>query len=433
MHFEGLSRLGLLGITSFGDVVQKANTGQLINNVNFTTSITATPVVGTCTPDGQFIYDRTADGTVYARRLKVGEGCQGTSGANPTINQHNADGSTTVTDPYGNVTTIPPAVNQSSGLPGPITVIYDFDANADASSSDPAMIGKSLQVGPFVIPLGARRTTLHWHGQMPADWQSFIIPELAHDCSNCLFTSMEDATEGHVLGTLRDFFTNLPDKVNKDLVTRPAVYFPAPRVTNDPQSKVPTLKVSLPDQPIAVVSRPDRGDEQWGMYMVILPMDPSYPWDSSTNPYVLTFYWVKQPKGVWDWIKRIAGDIVDVLESVVKAACQLLPVASKTPNPYVLAGAVALQLSGECDAAPCPGGLVYDPVDKLCACPVGFTYDSVNKTCAPMISSSVLPSWAWIGLAVVGGFVLLTIYKEHNTPHKPVAPQTKKHELPAAT
>lgn len=414
MHFAGLNRLGLLGISSFGaGPITRAGSP-------ISTGTITTPTVGSCTADHQFIYDVDPSGAVYARRLKVGEVCGSSSNTNLTTNVHNADGSTTVTDPDGTVHTIPPAVNQSSGVPGPIVVLYDFDQNEDASSSSPNAAHEALVVGPFQIPLGARRVTLHWSGLLPQDWINFIVPELAHDCSNCLFTSMENATAGHPFGTLVDFFgAALPAMVNKDLVTRPEAT--AVLINNKPMLEI---KISLPDQPIAVVTRPDN-QEVWGMFMVILPEDPSYPWDSTTNPYLLTFYWRKQPQGVWDWIKRIVGDIIqvvgDAVDAIAGAACQLLPVAAKVPSPYVMAGAVLLQLSGACNNT-CPPMMTYNAADKVCACVLGYTYDATSKTCIPMPATGI-PSWMWIGLGLLGVGVLVIAYrKQHPEPHKALAP-----------
>jgi hypothetical protein len=422
MHIAGLDKLGLLGIGSFG-ALPTAKTSLFQTQAIQTQQ----PTAGSCTPDGQFIWDALPDGTLYTRRLRAGEACQGTAGSNPTINQHNADGSTTVTEPDGTVHVIPPSTNQDNHVPGPITVIYDFDTSADASSSDPNAAHQLLQVGPFNIPLGARSVTLHWDGLLPQEWRDFISPELAHDCSNCVFTSLEDATPGHPMGTLRDFFGDtLPTQVNKDLVTIPGVYAGLTKGT-----PVPTLKISLPDQPIAVVSRPDRSDELWGMFMVVLPKDPSYPWDSTTNPYRLTFYWRKQPTGVWDWIKHIVGVIVnavgDVISGLVDVACQVLPIANKIPNVYAQAGAVVLQLSGACTPS-CPTGMTFNAAAKVCACPVGMTYDSVSKTCVAMASSTV-PTWVWIGLAVVGAVVVFTYTTQKPASHKRLPHHPTPHAL----
>lgn len=110
MHFAGLDRLGLLGITSFGDTSSKASAITAASQHVAITNSANAPTVGSCTPDGQFIYDRASDGSIFTRRLKVGEVCTSTSGTNPTIVVHNEDTSLTITSPDGTVTQIPPTV-----------------------------------------------------------------------------------------------------------------------------------------------------------------------------------------------------------------------------------------------------------------------------------------------------------------------------------
>lgn len=115
MHFAGLGQLGLLGIQSFGAVKNTGIIDSITKGASLTTNLNPNgPIVGTCTPDGQFIYDKTTDGSIFTRRLRVGETCQGTSGANPTIRSHNTDGSVTVTNPDGSTYTIPPVVSSTN-------------------------------------------------------------------------------------------------------------------------------------------------------------------------------------------------------------------------------------------------------------------------------------------------------------------------------
>jgi hypothetical protein len=371
--------------SGFG-VVSKA---ALQTNITAQAIAPPAPTVGQCSADGAFIWALASDGvTGYWRRLSVGEACTGVS---------IIPGPKTDTNPPGGVSVTPTDH-------GPIVVWYNFPFD-NAASSDPNAAHQTLKVGPFTIPLGAQQFTIHWAGPLPADWQAFVGDALGHDCSNCIFTSMIDATPGHVGGRLLDFIPGLPSKINKDLVSFADV---SSATTNTGQN---LLEISLPDQPVAVVSRPDNG-ENWGMFMVVQPTDPTYPWDSTTNPYELAFYWRKQPQGVWDWIKRIVGDIVDLAEDIVNAvksiACDLLPVASKTPNPYVMAGAVILQASGLCTPN-CPTGMTYNTALSACACPLGMTYDPTSKTCVtmPAITPWYLSWYAIAGAAAIVGFALL--------------------------
>lgn len=357
----------------------------------------AAPTVGQCSADGAFIWDLTTDGTAtgYWRRLRAGEACTGVS-AVPGPSAGTSQGGVSVT---------------ATGE-GPLAVWYNFPFD-NAASSDPNAAHQVLKVGPFTIPLGAQQFTIHWAGPLPADWQAFIGDALGHDCSNCLFTSMIDATPGHVGGRLLDFIPGLPAQINKDLVSFPDV---SSATTNTGQN---IFEISLPDQPVAVVSRPDNG-ENWGMFMVVQPTDPTYPWDSTTNPYELAFYWRKQPQGVWDWIKRIVGDIVELAEDAVNAvksiACNLMPVASKVPNPYVIVGAVVLQASGLCTPS-CPTGMTYNTALSACACPSGMSYDPIGKTCVVMPDATPwYTSWyAIAGLAAIVGFALLYNPKKSKT------------------
>lgn len=306
-HAKGLLGLGCYGraqVPALGDTVVSKAGITLPPTTGLQTNLTpnAGPVAGECTSDGQFIWD-TSTGTGFWRRLKAGESCVVTGGYTVSTSSGTAGG-VTVTDPTG-------TVQSGQGLtqaPPPV------DPNTQV-----------LQVGPFSIPLNVSSWTVRWTGQMPADWQAFILPELAHDCSNCAITSMEDATQGHTLGALMDFFTNLPAKVNKDLVGRQYLYV-GTGANGIPQGQGKYV-VQRPDQPIVLVKRPDNGDE-WGVYMSFVPQDASKAWDSSTNPYVLQLEWLPKPEGVWDWIKIIVGAIVSAvgtaLDTIGDLTCDLL-------------------------------------------------------------------------------------------------------------
>ena len=345
------------------------------------------PPAGTCTQDGQFIWNV---GGFWERRQAT-QNCLYASGYQ-----------------VGTRFDVP-NTGQTVTTPGGIIVSYDMPDD-DASSTDPNAKNQSLQVGPFMIPLGASQYTIHWQGQLPSDWSTFIAAELAHDCSNCVFSSMQDATPGHPYGRLRDFFgSDLPTQVNQDLV-----YLVDPVLENVNGKQAWVNHIKLPDQPVAVVSRPDTG-ENWGMFMVVMPKDPTLAWDSTTNPYELAFFWRKQPQGVWDWIKRIVGTLVNAVTSVL---CQILPAMIATPNPYVKAGAVVLKLSGDCPPT-CPTGTIYNQQMNSCLCPLGSTYDTTTKTCVLQTATSALtiPTWLpWVLGAVGILLILASASKKPTTP-----------------
>lgn len=318
-----VAKKGLMGLGCYGCVAAvgglgalTAGTGILTKAISSDTKVaaatTVVPAPGVCTPDGAFIYYTAADGSLALKRRTATDVCVGTGGAAPTVRDASTTGGgVTVTD-------TPTGIGDGKG---PYQVIWDIPAN-DAASSDPDAAHKILQVGPFQIPLGAKQYTITWQGLLPSDWIAFITQELAHDCSNCIRSSMIDATPGHTYGTLRDFLgPATPSRVNQDLVS-----FGQAQPDAFNQSKV-YYKISLPDQPIALVTRPDTG-EDWGMFAVVAPKDPSYPWDSTTNPYVLRILWRKKPTGVWDWIKHIVGVVIDAvgdaLQKVGELACDLL-------------------------------------------------------------------------------------------------------------
>lgn len=403
-HFGGLARLGV---------------DPSILTVGATTRAAAAPLqAGVCSADGEYILALASDGTLYWTRRLTGQSCNGTSTTNPSHEGATDNGGTDVVD--------------SSTTHGPITLHYDFDDSVDASSTDPDAVHQALKVGPFVIPLGARRYTIHWEGLLPPDWRAFIAKELGTDCSNCVFSSMTDATEGHPLGALRDFFgPDLPSKVNKDLVTIPQLRDFGATSPDGTSSGFLTnipfiLNIKLPDQPIAVVTRPDT-QETWGMYMVLMARDPTRFWDSTTNPYVLNFFWRKRPEGVWDWIKRIVG-VLEEIHSVIHnaitgVACQLLPTTSKIPNVYTQAFSVLLTMTGECNASSCPAGTTFDATAKTCSCPAGMSYDVNTKTCVPLDTQSKFPWWLAVGLGLLGLGVLIKVKHEKKPAHH-VAPAT---------
>lgn len=373
----GLGCYGRAAISALGDTVVSKAGSTVSTGLQTNLFTNAGPAVGECTSDGAMIWaiDPTS-GTGFWRRLRVGESCA-TTGAY-TVTVGGAQGGITGADGTG-------------GAPPPP------DPNAQV-----------LQAGPFSIPLNVASWTVHWSGKLPADWQAFILPELAHDCSNCAITSMENATSGHVMGALSDFFDNLPTQVNKDLVGRQmTILGTGPQGNGLPLGSV-QYTVAEPDQPIVLVKRPDNGD-LWGVYMSFVPTDPTKAWDSSTNPFVLQLRWLPRPKGVWDWIKTILGVIVnaigDALDAIGNAACGLLQ------SPAGVVGGAAV------------GAVIGGPVGaKAGATGAAAAASACNSPPPPVV---VAPSRGWLlPVAIVGmGAAALVLFmpkhKKKKGTHKP--------------
>lgn len=305
---KGLLGLGCYGrravALALGDTVVSKADGHTLGTTVALQPI-GNPNVGICDASGTKISDVTADGAIFWRALRAGEVCRQSSSI--LVGSSTGGGNVTVTNADGTVQTAGQGLTQAPPPPDP---------NAQV-----------LQAGPFSIPLNVAQWSVHWSGKMPADWQAFILPELAHDCSNCGVTSMENATQGHPLGALSQFFDNLPSMVNKDLVGRQMQIVGTGSVGNGRPVGSVSYVLQYPDQPIVLVQRPDNGD-QWGVYMSIAPVDVTKPWDSTTNPNTLLLLWKPKPQGVWDWIKIIVGAIVDAvgaaLDAVGDLACGLL-------------------------------------------------------------------------------------------------------------
>lgn len=333
----GLLGLGCYGRSSrpaLGDTVA-SKVGALTSSSTVTASsapAAAPPTEGQCDTTGAFIWK----GGTWVR-MSATDVCTSTYGA-----------------------TVVTGTNQG-GISG---------AAAGGAAPAPDPNAQVMQVGPFNIPLNVAGWSVHWQGKMPTDWQAFILPELAHDCSNCIISSMEDATQGHPLGALMDFFDNVPLQVNRDLVGRQMPY------VGTGNNGIPVGQVQYvmqdPDQPIVLVKRPDNGD-LWGVYMSISPVDPTKPWDSTSNPNTLLLRWEPKPQGVWDWIKIIVGDIVDAVGDALSVVGDLACALLQSPAGIVggaaagaavggakgaTAGAQGAQIAaGACGGAPAPAPL----------------------------------------------------------------------------
>ncbi len=306
--------------------------------------IATAPVVGECTADGLAIWRGD-----HWERLAVGEACTTIGTNQPTVRTHDGgSGSSLVcTTRRGQVVPCPPTVPLTCGGPNqpPCAIVH------------PPM--KMVQVGPFMVPYEAKSYQIHWSGLLPKDWIDFIATELAHDCSGCVTSSMRP-TRGHSLGILTDFMGEaLPQNINQDFVSG----------TNlGHNSKVPSLEQLVSgdvtnQNPICFVSMPD-GSGDYGFYMWVGLRDETRPWDSTTNPTILTLVWRKIDRhwyeDAWNWIVHLIGKIIDFAGDLVCAlvctpgAVQGAMAAAKG-NPAALAVEAGVISIGNCKC-PVPKG-----------------------------------------------------------------------------
>jgi hypothetical protein len=144
--------------------------------------------------------------------------------------------------------------------------------------------------------------------------------------------------------------------------------------------------------PIAVFTGADGDGKQ-----LLVTVDTTNP----SNPAPYTFTWKHNPTA-FETLDHFLSSLSPVQPEDL---CSLIPMASKVPNPYVIAGSIVLQMSGKCPPS-CPGGMLYDANTKTCACPPGTIYNVAAKMCqAPNAFSNMLPILVIGGLAVVGAIV----------------------------
>ena len=297
------------------------------------------PRLGVCDVTDQYITDMATDGSIYWRRLKAGEQCIGQS----------------------NVSQISAGVNEvtGTGTSGGVTILSpDGTVDTSGQGQSQAVVtdpnAQVLQVGPFNIPLNVSQWDVRWSGKLPADWQAFILPELTTDCKNCAITSMENATDGHPMANLWAFFDDpgggFPTQVNKDLVGYQQKWvggqgIPAivPNLGRPLKQGEVAYVIAEPNQPIVMVTRPDSNDA-WGVFMTFEPTDNTKPWDSTTNPMILVLRFLKNPMGVWDWIKRLLGVIIDIIGDALSGlgglACDVLQTPAGVVGGAVVGGYV---------------------------------------------------------------------------------------------
>jgi hypothetical protein len=170
---------------------------------------------------------------------------------------------------------------------------------------------------------------------MPADLQDFIVKALKVDChdlpgSNCVTTSMRDATPGHKLGALRDWLPKLPDQINHDFIgidgdgngwkqpSNPVLRFTHPGSLNEGQVNAELAAQSA--GPALWSQFTHKGDD-WGVYLTLSALDPnSEPWGVPHNPPVLKIEFKPVDSSIW-------SSILDAVHSVIAAYVHLVEAA----------------------------------------------------------------------------------------------------------
>jgi hypothetical protein len=287
---------------------------------------------GMCSADGQFIWNGPDPGG-YWSRLVAGQQCTSLSTVGPTVQ----------TEPQGG---IGPTLCYARGTHD-IVECPPTDPNAPANVPKPvdSKPMKMIQVGPFTIPYQAQQFTIHWSTALPSDWQTFINKELAHDCDNCVVSSMKDASD---IPYLKDFLGGgMPAQFNQDFVVGAKGTIHGQftgQITVTPDTDLSSYN------PIVLTQHPDTG-EDFGIYMALGVQDLSRPYDAKTNPAVLQLLWRKVERtwyaAAWNWIKHIVAKIIEIGGELIcgyvctpDAVDKAVKAAMASKNPYAVAGAV---------------------------------------------------------------------------------------------
>lgn len=137
--------------------------------------------------------------------------------------------------------------------------------------------------------------------------------------------------------------------------------------------------------PIKVFTGPDGDGKQ-----VLLTVDPT-----SGN---YTFVWQHNPTA----FQTLDTFLTSLSPISTDELCKMIPIASKIPNPYAIAGSLVLQMSGKCPPT-CPAGMLYDATSKQCACPPGSAYNPQLQRC---VATNATPTWL-LPAAIIGGVGIL--------------------------
>ena len=314
---------GQLGLGCYGCAAVLGDTATpktLPSNLAAAAVALGPPSVGMCSADGMFIWS-LAEGVGYWKRRVASDVCTGTY-----------TGAVATGGAQGGIT--------GAGSGGEAPVIEAL---------------KVLEVGPFRMPLNVGSYTINWSQALPGDWQGFLVSQLAKDADRDASGTPYNPKDGsgNPFALVRPFIPGA-QRVNRNFIG-----FDLPEAG---------WNNVLAPQPIVVVTRPDT-NEDWAIYFQIGLVDRTKPFAPTGNPMIARLLWRKKPLGVWDWIKRIVGKIVDVATSILDAvgglACTLLgsqgaavaagaAAASQGAPPEAGAQGVAIA-SQACGTAP-PGG-----------------------------------------------------------------------------
>jgi hypothetical protein len=330
-----------------------------------TTTTFTGPVVGVtgqCTQDGKMIYDWTPDGVGYWRRKGATEVCITAAAPNATTTVHNADGSSTTTYPDGHTETTTPVTEMSCGTPP-----------ADGISVNMIPL-PSMELGDQPIPIVLSATENTPITYYLTCGQSGGLLGLTRAQRSILLKFISQSTTG--------YWTDNGTIPSSSVIA-------GWNVGDISQAKIAGRR------PLFSFKTPD-GDTK-DVYVQM-------GFDQGTNTFNL--FWKHQKTAfqvIDDFVKSVTPIDPDPL------LCQLLPVATKVPNPYVAAGSIVLQLSGKCDQK-CPPGMMFDAAAKTCSCPPGLVPDPVKLTCVSPGAVTIDYS-KWVMPAVIFGGAALLIYK----------------------
>lgn len=288
--------------------------------------LSTTPVEGSCSADGQFIFTNNA-----WQRLQPGQTCTPSLAPGPTTVVH-------------------------TGTPPP------SDTYPLLGADDPG-VGPWMQVGSFKIPLGASQFTIHWTGALPADWATAIAQAISNSPDT-------DSTQGHPYGRFADFLGSaMPSSMNSSYAVKPTIKttvngnsIAIPTAPGDgpadfgvPAGGTPfTTTVDYADfTPVVSTTNPNT-NEDWGVYMRLAAKDPTKKWDSTTNPYVLNLEWRKIDRHwydqVWNFITHIPAYIIDAVKDAVdevgSLACDLLTGTAGQAGAVVGGAAIGVAAGG---------------------------------------------------------------------------------------
>lgn len=252
---------------------------------------------GTCTQDGTSIYDITAEGDGYWRRIKVGEQCLSTVQITNEIRDHRGEPNVLV----------PPSNLQSGTAP-------------------------MIEVGPFKFALDTERSAFSWWGpKLPQEWQDIIT---------------------HAWGE--------PDSGGSRAAMVPgfAMYFTTPPSNYDVSYVGLGRTLSPTWKPIAKATHPTSGKD-YGVFLSITPRYSDRPMNDPENVVKLDFVWAPITRSllgkVWEWIKTVVAKVTNfVCDQITDPAMAATVGMAATAGGPIAIGATtgAMLLCGPADSTP---------------------------------------------------------------------------------